>query len=83
MAWVLHHQLCGKKSTIIRMSHSTTILSDLLSWMEQVDRHPSCRQLLRGSTHDPLSFTARTGRLLRRAHGIIEGQARECNMRRS
>lgn len=77
MAWVLHHRLCSKESTIIRTSRSTTILSDLLSWMEQVDRYPSCRQLLRGSTRDPLSFIVHTGRLLRRARGIIEGQARD------
>lgn len=77
MAWVLHNRLCSKESAIIRTSRSPTILSDLLSWMEQVDRYPSCRQLLRGSSHDPLSFTVRTGRLLRRARGIIEGQARD------
>lgn len=82
MAWAMHHQVCSKESIGTRTIRPTTILSDLLSWMEQVDRYPSCRQLLRGSIYDPLSFTVRTGRLLRRARGIIEGQARECDVRR-
>lgn len=81
MASALYHRLFSKELTIIRTSRSTTILSDLLSWMGQVGLYPSCRQLLRGSSHDPLSFTVRTGRLLRRDRGIIEVQAREWNVR--
>lgn len=66
MAWALHHRLRSVVSTSTLTSRSYTIPSDSLSWMGHVGRHPSCRQLLRRSRHDPPSFTVRTGRPLRR-----------------
>lgn len=72
-AWPPHHRVCSAASTTTRTSRSTTAVNNWPSWMEEAGRYPSCRQLLRRSSHGPLSFIARTGHPL----------SRECRVRRA